>query len=387
MSIPWTPGAILRCGTCGTSEPLGPLWGGCACGEPYSVEYAGAGPRLPIPASELTDLGTRPTPLVPFPGRDGTWLKLELLAPTGSHKDRFHAVTSAVARLGGARGVVTTSTGNHGVSCAAHAARDGLPCVVLSTAELPPALEAQIAAYGALVGKLAPGERRRALEELVAAGWHPATSADPALSGAANPYGLEGYRSVAREIADELGRLPEAVAVPVASGDAAVGILRELDRLAGERGAPPAAVVAVQPERAASLAASVAAGVPVTLAGPSSVARSTTDPATGRLAIAAFAGGRHPVVSVSEEEIVAATSGLAASGFYVEPSAALAVAGLERARAYGLAPRRGPGVAVVTSTGRGWLEGDPRFPAAPACSTAGELLARAGALEPAVRSS
>ena len=62
---------------------------------------------------------------------------------------------------------MTTSTGNHGVSCAAHAAREGLRCVVFSTAALPRALEAQIVAYGGIVAMLEPGDRQTALRRLV----------------------------------------------------------------------------------------------------------------------------------------------------------------------------------------------------------------------------
>jgi hypothetical protein len=125
-AISWTHGLALCCEPCGWSGPPALLWDGCErCGGPLQTTYAGD-QRLPIAAAARTDLGLRTTPLVLSRSTAATYLKLESANPTGSHKDRFHAVTSALARLAGARGVVTTSTGNHGVSCAAHAARDGL---------------------------------------------------------------------------------------------------------------------------------------------------------------------------------------------------------------------------------------------------------------------
>ena len=103
----------------------------------------------------LTDLGQSPTPLLDAgPGAGHDLLKLEARNPTGSHKDRFHAISAALARLAGAPGVVTTSTGNHGVSCAAHAAAEGLPSVVLATGAVPPALALQIAAHGGLLAQV-----------------------------------------------------------------------------------------------------------------------------------------------------------------------------------------------------------------------------------------
>ena len=258
VTVPWTPGMRLRCPACAETSAPGPAWQGCVgCGgEPLEVVYADSAPaRLPLPCSDLTSLGHVPTPLVPAPGHDRTWLKLELVSPTGSHKDRFHAVTSAIARLAGSPGVVTTSSGNHGVSCAAHAAADGLPCVVLSTAELPRALEAQIAAHGALVATLDDGERRRAVLDLVDLGWQPATSTDPALAGAGNPYGAEGYRAIAAEIVSDLGSVPGAVAVPVASGDAVLGVVTGFADLAAGGVGPAPLVLACQPAGAASLAA------------------------------------------------------------------------------------------------------------------------------------
>ena len=248
---------------------------------------------------------------------------------------------------------MTASTGNHGVSCAAHAARDGLPCLVFATGDLPGALRVQIEAYGAEVVQVDDDERRARIRALVGEGWLPATSSDPALSGAGNPYGLDGYSAIADEIIDELGHVPAIVCVPVASGDLLAGVARGFRRHAalGRR----TLVVACQPAAASPLAASLIAGHPVELADHASLARSTSDAATGRLALAAVRDDC-ALVTVAEERIAEATRRLAREGLYVETSSALALAGIEEARARGLAGVDAPAVAILTATGRGWSE-------------------------------
>jgi threonine synthase len=353
FSIPWTDGLGLRCTECEWTGPPMLRFDGCPiCGGTLETTYVN-GAHLPIAPSERTDLGLLATPLVAGRTEAATFLKLESANPTGSHKDRFHAVTSALARLGGALGVVTASTGNHGVSCAAHAARDGLPCIVFATGELPSALRVQIEAYGAAIVQVDDDERRSRIRALTREGWLPATSSDPALSGAGNPYGLDGYAAIADEIVAELGYAPAIVCVPVASGDLLAGVARGFRSHAtpGRR----TLVVACQPVAASPLAASLMAGHAVELAEHASLARSTSDASTGRLALAAVRDDC-ALVTVEEERIVEATRRLAREGLYVETSSALALAGIEAARARGLADPDAPAVAILTATGRGWSE-------------------------------
>jgi threonine synthase len=353
QAIPWTPGLGLRCSACDWTGPPELRFDGCErCHAPLETTYAN-GTHMPIAPDARTDLGLRTTPLALSRSAPGTFLKLESANPTGSHKDRFHAVTSALARLGGAAGIVTASTGNHGVSCAAHAARDCLPCVVFATGPLPRALSVQIDAYGADVLHVGEDERRARVRALTDADWMPSTSSDPLLSGAGNPYGLDGYAAIADEIVHELGSLPAIVSVPVASGDLLAGVARGFRRhaSAGRR----TLVVACQPAVASPLAASLAAGHPVTLGEHSSLARSTSDASSGRLALAAVRDDC-ALVTVSEDAIAEATRRLALEGFYVETSSALALAGVEEARTRGLAGRDDTAVAIVTASGRGWSE-------------------------------
>ncbi len=356
----WTRGLGLRCPACAWAGPPDLFPAGCpACHGPLETTYpAEARWRLPIAPDRLTDLGRVPTPLVAAPDDPATLLKLESRNPTGSHKDRFHSICAAVAAEHGAPGMFTTSTGNHGVSCAAHAARERIGCVVLSTSALPHPLAVQLSAHGAIVGRLDEPARREAVRELSARGWFAATSSDPRLTGASTPFGTDGYRLVVAEVVDELGRLPDVVSVPCAGGDTLVGLRRGLDDAAALAGGPAVTLLACEPAGADALARSIAAGRPVDIVAPHSIAHSTADTSVGRLAIAAASRDGIPVVVV-DDAIAAATRALARAGLYVETSSALALAGVAQARRDGLIARDALAVAVLTAHGRGWSENEP----------------------------
>src|SRR5207247_483016 len=77
--------------------------------------------------------------------------KDESRGPTWSYKDSLATVLVTKAVELGARGVVVSSTGNHGAAVAAYAARAGLPCLVLTLDSVPLVMKAHMAAYGAMV--------------------------------------------------------------------------------------------------------------------------------------------------------------------------------------------------------------------------------------------
>ena len=131
------------------------------------------------------------------------WLKYEGINPTHSFKDRFQAVAiSAAVALGKTR-VVCASTGNHGVAAAAYSARAGLTCAVLTHEEAPAAHVETIRQFGGTPVAVPPGERNELLRKLVDDGWYPSTTFWP--MPVANPYGVEGYKTIAYEIRQQLG--------------------------------------------------------------------------------------------------------------------------------------------------------------------------------------
>jgi threonine synthase len=281
-------------------------------------------------------------------------LKHEAFSLTASHKDRYHAVAAPVARLLGSPGVVASSTGNHGVSAAAHAAAHGMSAVIFCHVGAPPGLLRAIAAFGGVAVQLDADAQRTALVALVNDGWFPATSLDPSLTGAGNPFGAEGYKTVAYEIAEQLGAMPDAVFIPTAGGDTYFGIMKGFSELAQLLSAPMPAGFAIQPEGANALSRSLAAGQPVAVANPQSIALSLSDRETGRHAIGAIDrwGGR--VVDVSETEIRDALVTLAEMGIYSDPASAAALAGYRRAVKRGVLPPDASAVLLLTSSGFKW---------------------------------
>src|SRR5216683_936654 len=193
---------------------------------PLTPESFPAAPRslwrfrrlLPLPDAEPVSLGEGATPLVPLGRRLGVprlYAKDESQNPTWSYKDRLCslAVTHAVAT--GARVITIASTGNHGASTAAYAARAGLPCVIFTLASVPDTMKTLMQSYGAAVVACATSEQRWRLmrEGVERLGWYP-TGGYVAPPIGSNPFGIEGYKTLAFEVAEALDwTAPDLVAV------------------------------------------------------------------------------------------------------------------------------------------------------------------------------
>src|SRR3954468_3323449 len=193
-----------------------------------STAAGGARPRLMdryqryLPVTEATprlSLGEGGTPLVRAErlgraiGAPNLYLKVEGQNPTGSFKDRGMVVAVAKALEAGARAVVCASTGNTSASAAAYGAAAGIEVIVV----LP---KGQIA-VGKLLQALIAGARVVAIDgnfdqalnivrALAEQDDHPVT-----LVNSVNPFRLEGQKTAAFEICDDLGRAPDILAIPV----------------------------------------------------------------------------------------------------------------------------------------------------------------------------
>ena len=175
--------------------------------------------RLPLAAdAKIVSLGEGSTPLLPAPRlseRTGAevWLKWEGANPTGSFKDRGMTVAVTQALADGARSVVCASTGNTAASAAAYAARAGLDAVILQPeGAVARGKLAQARAVGAKVETRANFEEALAeAKELEAAGTH-------VLVNSLNPLRLQGQKTAAFEIAEELGGAPDVLALPYGGG-------------------------------------------------------------------------------------------------------------------------------------------------------------------------
>jgi threonine synthase len=189
-------------------------------------------PLLPPLLAELS-MGEGGTPLVSTPklaawaGFDGeVFVKDESQNPTWSHKDRLNLCTVSVAVRSDAPGIVVASSGNHGASAAAYAARVGIPCIMLASAESPKAIISFALGYGAAV-LAAPTHVRWNAVRMIREhfGYQPVSNQTTFHTG--HPFGTEGYKTIAWEIYRQLGdRLPGTVFVPTGYGEMLMGIAK-----------------------------------------------------------------------------------------------------------------------------------------------------------------
>ncbi|ROR96136.1 threonine synthase [Salana multivorans] len=321
---------------------------------------------LLVDVGECVDLGQGDTPLVPVAGRPGVLAKLESLNPTLSFKDRAMSLGAALAVRLGARGLVVASTGNAAVSAAAYAAAAGLRCrVVVGSASHAGRKLAACAAYGAEVaeveGDYSDAYARAAAEE--GDGWVNVSTTYR------NPILAEAYRLIAFELLDQLGVEPAVVVVPIGAGPLLRGIERGFaDAVCLGLVARVPRLVGVQAAAMAPIARFWAGASLADLRGSSWSATSATaiaDPLRGyesAAAITAAAVGRTggEVVAVGEGAISEAVGELAASGVWVEPGAATALAASDALGLGGAGERRGTerhvdpgGPVVLMLTGHG----------------------------------
>ena len=254
--------SALACVRCGARYPL-TAWAedcvSCRQSGPanLTVCYGEEPPRLRRPAAGLTlwrwaealpvdeidavSLGEGNTPLVEVPrlaralGVGRLWVKDESRNPTWSFKDRLATVVVSFARRAGARVIASSSTGNAGAAVAAYAARAGLPCVVVTAAGAAGPMLAQMRAYGAMVLAVRDkADRWKLLEAGVRRyGWFPTSPFFGPVVGS-NPYGIEGYKTLAYEIAEALDwRAPDWCTLPVCYGDALFGLWKGFEDLHG----------------------------------------------------------------------------------------------------------------------------------------------------------
>ncbi len=317
---------------------------------------------LPIPpTATVVSLGEGHTPLLRLDrtgdryGMSALYLKDETRNPTWSYKDRLAAVAVTKALSDGADTVVVATTGNHGAATAAYAAAAGLRCVALTIASVPLTMKVLMQAYGAQVVALAqPRDRWSLMAEAVGEwGWVPISGfVDPPIGS--NPFGIDGYKTIAYELFDDLGDVPDTVIVPTAYGDALTGIYRgfiDLQTLGLTSRVPK--MVASEPlgPYAASLATT--GETPASTAAGSSVAFSIAGNIATYQGVAALrASGGSAVVVDDNEEIIGEQLAVASGeGLYLEAASVTALQAAHRMAREGLFGPDDVVVAIGSSTG------------------------------------
>ncbi|MDP9067149.1 MAG: threonine synthase [Actinomycetota bacterium] len=306
--------------------------------------------RLPVSdATPIVTLHEGATPLIHSARLSDeigaqVWLKYEGLNPTGSFKDRGMTVAISKALEEGSQAVVCASTGNTSASAAAYAGRAGVVCAVLiPRGNVPLGKLAQALVHGARVLEI-DGNFDLALnltKEMAAA--HPMT-----LVNSVNPHRIEGQKTAAFEVVEDLGRAPDIHVMPVGNAGNITAYwrgYREAQEAGWCDGLPK--MYGFQAEGANPIVRGEAIAEPKTVA----TAIRIGNPASWKGATDAAASSGGAISSVRDKEIVEAYKGLAEQGVFVELASAAGVAGLRQLKQRGLIPAGATVTCVLTGHG------------------------------------
>jgi threonine synthase len=296
------------------------------------------------------------TPLIPLPHLSkelGVTLygKFEGMNPTGSFKDRGMVMAVAKAKEEGAKAIICASTGNTSAACAAYATRADLKAfVVIPEGKIAQGKLAQAIMYGATILSI-PGNFDEALKSVrEIAG----DKGELVLVNSVNPYRLEGQKTAAFEICEQLGdKAPDVLALPVGNAGNISAYWKgfkewhekqgtELPRMHGFEASGAAAIVRGEPiENPETFATAIRIG----------------NPASWKLAENARDESNGFIDEVTDEEILEAYKKVARmDGVFIEPGSAASLAGVIKHVATG---KIHPGETVVcVFTGNGLKDPD-----------------------------
>jgi threonine synthase len=278
--------------------------------------------RLPFAAGDpVVSLNEGSTPLVLAPRlservKTEVWLKIEGANPTGSFKDRGMTCAVSAAVREGAEAVICASTGNTAASAAAYAARAGLRGVVIvPEGKIATGKLAQALMHGARVIALRGNfdEALKLVREL--ANRHPI-----ALVNSVNEFRVEGQKTAAFEVVEDLAGELDALCIPVGNA----GNISAYWKGFVELGYRPR-MLGFQAEGAAPLVRGAPVEYPETVASAIRIG----NPARWEQAMDAMTSSGGAVNAVSDRQILEAYRFLAANeGVFCEPASAASVAGL-----------------------------------------------------------
>jgi len=340
---------LLICSSCGIrTQANQPAWRCSSCGGLLNIEMESEFPlnkihkrpftmwryreAIPIENDEnIISLGEPLTPLakIEISGRP-VMIKMDHLFPTGSFKDRGASVLVSKMRELGITRAVEDSSGNAGAAIAAYCAAAEIECEIYIPAGTPAAKSIQIELYGASVKKINGSREDTAAAALEAAGklYY--------ASHCWNPFFIHGVKTFAFEVTEQLGwKAPDAVVLPAGNGTLILGAFtgfRELYSAGITDGIPK--IIAVQSENCAPLYHSWKTSglnkIEMKVIPTSAEGIEVANPVRAReiLECVRKSGGR--VITVSEEEIKAALKFALSKGYFIEPTASAAIAGVKK---------------------------------------------------------
>jgi threonine synthase len=271
--------------------------------------------------------------------------KLEGLNPTGSFKDRGMTLAVSKAVESGAKAVICASTGNTSASAAAFATKAGLICYVLLPAgKVALGKLSQALMYGAEV-VCVDGNFDVALDMVRELG----KDGQVTIVNSINPFRLEGQKTAAFEVIEQLGQAPDYLCIPVGNAGNISAYRRGFKQYKelGKASSTPR-MHGFEAEGSAAIVHGKPFPNPETIA----TAIRIGNPASWTEAVAAATDSNGKIDMVSDDEILDAYCLLATTeGIFCEPSSAASVAGLLKHLKEGLIPADATVVCVLTGNG------------------------------------
>lgn len=344
----------LRCGGVNELEfdldPVRAVGRGWLTGRPHTIW--GYSELLPTAApGDPVSMGEGDTPLLlsasrlRSTGRKVYW-KNEAANPTWSHKDRYQSVASTVARDLGFQGLTGSSTGNHGVSAAAYAAAAGLKSLIFYPPEMSTAFLHLTGLFGGQSAVAGWATRPKLLERVLARpGWCPVDDR--------NPFGPEGYKTIAFEIVRDLSGVPDMCFVPVGSGRLIVGLWKGFVELKQARLTDTVPkMYACQASGVGVVARALHDGADAIAFDPDvqTVALSTRESTADRRVLAAVRQSGGEAIAIPEGMIIEGIRRYAAEGHAGEPASLLSMLGFELLCDRGDVPPTAVSVCIMTSS-------------------------------------
>lgn len=238
--------------------------------------------------------------------------KYEGANPTGSFKDRGMVMAVAKAKEEGSEAIICASTGNTSASAAAYAARLGMKCIiVIPEGKIAHGKLAQAVAYGAEIISIEGNfdDALKAVRNIAAE--EPIT-----LVNSVNPYRIEGQKTAAFEICDQLQSAPDVLAIPVGNAGNITAYWKGFCEYEKEKGYKKPRIHGFEAEGAAAIVKGHVIEEPETIA----TAIRIGNPASWSYAVEAAEQSHGEIDMVSDEEILHAYRLLAKTeGVFAEP--------------------------------------------------------------------
>ncbi|MDD5594529.1 MAG: threonine synthase [Candidatus Margulisbacteria bacterium] len=273
------------------------------------------------------------------------YLKYEGMNPTGSFKDRGMTLAISKAKEENCKAVVCASTGNTSASAAAYAARAGMDCIVIiPKGKIALGKLSQAIMHGAKVFEV-DGNFDQALDLVRELG----DKYPVEIVNSINPFRIEGQKTGAFEICDQLNAVPDYHSIPVGNAGNITAYWKGYKEYFGaNKVSTLPKMIGFQAEGAAPIVRGHKIDNPETLA----TAIRIGNPASWKSAEAAAEDSGGSISIVTDEEIVDAYKMVAQKeGVFCEPASAASIAGVIKKVKSGEVPEGSVVVCVLTGHG------------------------------------